>query len=64
MPDRPERPSGLFACTVSRCAWDPVIRPGVSANETAVIAVATMVRTSAGRHRREGRCPSGKSRKM
>ncbi len=59
MPDRPGRPSGLFTWTVSRCAWDPVILPGVSANETVVIAVETTVRMSAGRHRREGRCPSG-----
>jgi len=49
---------------VVRSAKAPVIRPGVSANDTTAIVGPAIVSHSAGRHRCEGIRPSGNSRKI
>ena len=57
-------PSGLTTRTDSSAANEPVSLPGVTAKATRVSTGAPMASHRAGRHRRDGMCPSGNSRKI
>jgi hypothetical protein len=61
-PPAPVMPVGLITRTGLSCANAPVMRPGVSANKSAVTAGAAQASHSTGRQRRDGTRPSGKSK--